>query len=251
MRICVQPSDVCRSGTPWPPHSPRSRHVTRLSEIARKRGGYGVPPLQLLPWVFVLLVGLAALQACSRGGESTRGIVIVSAPEAGVIRRILAREGMEVADGQAIAEIAIYAAAQSAPTTGSDQKQASAAMNLQSAQAEIEAARSEVVRHEVEVQRLTPLVAAGQASQGELDGERALYERAQQRLQKAKTAAQQAQSGLVSARQQSLNSPIAAPSPAEQIVVIRASAAGTLSAVNARIGERVTAGQPLATIRVR
>jgi multidrug resistance efflux pump len=158
---------------------------------------------------------------------------------------------MEVVEGQPIAEIAIYAAAQRAPTAGPDQKQASAAINLQAAQAEIESARSEVVRHEVEVQRLTPLVSAGQVSQGELDGQRALYERAQQRLQKAKTAAQQAQSGLVSARQQSLNSPIAAPSPVEQIVVVRASSNGTVSALNTRVGERVIAGQPLATIRAR
>jgi membrane fusion protein len=199
----------------------------------------------------VLFVGVVALQACTGGAEPTQGIVIVSAPEAGVIRRVLVREGMEVVEGQAIAELAIAAPAQSEPTPAPDQKQSSAAINLQSTQAEIEAARSEVVRHEVEVQRLTPLVAAGQASQGELDGERALYERAQQRLQKAKTAAQQAQSGLVSARQQSHNSPIAPASPAEQIVVIRASSAGTVSPVNARIGERVILGQPLATIRTR
>jgi multidrug resistance efflux pump len=156
---------------------------------------------------------------------------------------------MEVVEGQAIAEIVISSPAQPASTKGPDQKQASAAINLQSAQAEIEAARAEVVRHEVEVQRLTALVASGQASQGDLDGERALYERGQQRLQKAKTAAQQAQSGLVSARQQSVNSPTAAPSLTEQIVVVRATAAGTVSALNTRIGERVTAGQPLATLR--
>jgi multidrug efflux pump subunit AcrA (membrane-fusion protein) len=207
-----------------------------------------VPPLQLITWAFVLLVGLL-VTACNRGGDSTKGVVVVNAPEAGEIRRVLAREGMEIVEGQPIAEIAISSPAPRAPTNGTDQKQASATMNFQAAQAEIEAARSEVVRHEVEVQRLTPLVSAGQASQGELDGERALYERAQQRLQKAKAAAQQAQSGLVSARQQALNSPIAAPSPVEQIVVIPATAAGTVRAVNARIGERVIAGQPLATIR--
>jgi multidrug efflux pump subunit AcrA (membrane-fusion protein) len=210
-----------------------------------------VPSLQLHTWAFALLVGLVVFQACTRGGQDSQGVVIVNAPAAGEIRRVLAREGMEVVEDQPIAEIAISAPAQRAPTSGPDQKQASAAMNFLAAQAEIEAARSEVVRHEVEVQRLTALVSAGQASQGELDGERALYERAQQRLQKAKTAAQQAQSGLANARQPSLNSSIATPSPAEQIVVVRASTTGTVSAMNTRIGDRVIAGQPLATIRVR
>jgi len=176
-------------------------------------------------------------------------VIVVNAPATGEIRRVLAREGMEVVEGQPIAEIAVQPAAQSAPTTAADERQARAGLSIQAAQAEVDVARAEVVRHEVEVQRLTPLVSSGQASQGDLDGETALYERAQQRLQRAKTAAQQAQSGLVAARQQSLNSSIATPTPAEQIVAARASGAGTVSALNARIGERVVAGQPLATIR--
>ncbi len=199
--------------------------------------------------VLILLTGLVVSQASNRGNEEAKGIVVVSAPAAGEIRRVLASEGMEVVEGQPIAEVAVYSPAQSTPPKGPDQKQASAGLSFQAAQAEIEAARSEVVRHEVEVQRLTPLVASGQASPGELDGERALYERSQQRLQKAKTAAQQAQAGLVSARQQSRNSPTSIPTPAEQIIVIPASAKGTVSAINTRIGERVIAGQPLATIR--
>ena len=197
----------------------------------------------------VLFSALVACQACSRGEDGTRGVIVVNAPVTGEIRRVLAREGMEVVEGQPIAEIAVHPAAQSAPTTGADERQARAGLSIQAAQAEVEAARAEVVRHEVEVQRLTSLASSGQGSQGDLDGETALYERAQQRLQRAKTAAQQAQSGLVAARQQSLNSSIATPSPAEQIVAARASGAGTVSAVNIRIGERVVAGQPLATIR--
>ena len=197
----------------------------------------------------IFLSALVACQACSRGEDVTRGVIVVNAPAAGEIRRVLAREGMEVVEGQPIAEIAIRPAAQSAPTTGADERQARAALSIQAAEAEVEAARTEVVRHEVEVQRLTSLVSSGQASQGDLDGERALYERAQQRLQRARTAVQQAQSGLVAARQQSLNSAIATPSPAEEIVAAHASGAGTVSAVNIRIGERVVAGQPLATIR--
>ena len=71
---------------------------------------------------------------------------------------------------------------------------------IQWAQGEVEAARAEVVRAEVEVSRLTPLVSSGQASQGELDGARATYEKAQQRLQRAQAAAQGAETkGTVSA----------------------------------------------------
>jgi multidrug efflux pump subunit AcrA (membrane-fusion protein) len=250
MRVWVDGSEDCRGGTPWPPHWFRLSDVGAWKGTARTGGGHGVLPPQVKTWVFVLLAGLA-LQACNRGGEDLHGVVVVNAPEAGEIRRVLAREGMEIVEGQPIAEIAISAPAQRAATASPNQKQASAGINLQAAQAEIESARSEVVRHEVEVQRLTPLVSTGQASQGELDGERALYERAQQRLQKAKTAAQQAQSGLISARQQSLNSPIATLSPVEQIVVVRSSASGTVSALNTRVGDRVIVGQPLATIRAR
>jgi multidrug efflux pump subunit AcrA (membrane-fusion protein) len=199
--------------------------------------------------VVILFCVLCACQACGRSEDATRGVIVVNAPAAGEIRRVLAREGMEVVEGQPIAEIAVQPTAESAASTGADDRQVRAALSIQAAQAEVEAARTEVVRHEVEVQRLTPLVSSGQASQGDLDGETALYERAQQRLQRAKTAAQQAQSGLVAARQQSLNPSIPTPTPVEQIVAARASGAGTVSALNTRIGERVVVGQPLATIR--
>jgi multidrug resistance efflux pump len=116
------------------------------------------------------------------------------------------------------------------------------------AQSEIEAARAEVVRTQVEVQRLTPLVSAGQASQGELDGANALYNRAQQRLQRAQESAQGAQSGLIAARQQGSTSATQAV-PAERIVAARATSAGTVSVISARVGDRVTMGQPLATLR--
>jgi multidrug resistance efflux pump len=120
------------------------------------------------------------------------------------------------------------------------------------AQTEIEAARAEVVRTEVEVQRLTPLAASGAATQGELDGARAQYDRAQQRFRAAQESAQGAQSGLVAARQptfSSSGSATAAATPAERIVAAQASSAGTVSIVSVRVGDRVTAGQPLATLR--
>ncbi|MGA9996507.1 MAG: hypothetical protein WBP93_13910, partial [Pyrinomonadaceae bacterium] len=137
-----------------------------------------------------------------------------------------------------------------AAATPGESADAQAARNLKAAGAEIEAARAEVVRHEAEVQRLTPLVASGQASQAELDGERALYERAQQRLQKAKDAEASAQTGLIAARQPNRNQASSvATAPREQIVTANASSAGTVRIISARVGDRVTAGQPLATLR--
>ncbi len=201
---------------------------------------------------------LAALATVSAACGSTRsrdgatsGIIIVNAPAAGEVRRVLVREGMTVNEGTPIVEIAVRTEAQK----GSPQAQAEdpverAGRNIGAAQAGIEAARAEAVRAEVEVQRLTPLVAAGDTPQAQLDGARAEYERAQRRLQEAQSSAQNAQSGLVAARQQPRSSTTAtAVAPPEQIVTAQATSSGTVSVVNTRVGDRVAAGQPLATLR--
>ncbi len=162
----------------------------------------------------------------------------------------MAREGVAVNEGAAVLEIAVAGEMQNNARAQAEDPLARAGRNVAASQSEIEAARAEVVRYEVEVQRLTPLVASGQSSQGELDGARAMFERAQQRLRKAQDTERGAQAGVVVARQQAQN-PAAAPLPApsEQIVIARATSAGTVSIINVRPGERVTAGQPLATLR--
>lgn len=203
----------------------------------------------------VLLVALAASVGCQSSGstnEAARGIIVVNAPVAGEVRRVIVREGMVVGEGTPIVEIAVRTEAQtSAPQKQGEDPVTRAGRNIGTAQANIEAARAEAVRTEVEVQRLTPLVASGDAPQAQLDGARADYERAQRRLQEAQSAAQDAQSGLVAARQQPRNNPTLAapPAPTEKIVVAGATSAGTVSVVSARVGDRVTAGQPLATLR--
>jgi HlyD family secretion protein len=198
----------------------------------------------------LVLTGCGARPAADDAGGP--GVVVVNAPAAGVVRRVLAREGMEVKAGDPLVEIAVAVETQAAPTPRGEDPQKRAAAGLAAAQAEIEAARAEVVRRQVEVQRLAPLVAAGQASQGELDGARALYERAQQRLRQAEDAAQRAQGGLVAARSQSQTpAGTEAPAPQERLVVARAASNGTVTAVSAREGRRVNAGQPLATLRAK
>lgn len=200
----------------------------------------------------VLLSALAALPGCggrkAGDGGATPGVVIVSAPAAGEVRRVLVKEGVRLRKGDALAEIVVRAEGQAAPTPRGEDPVAAAGRNITAAQAEVEAARADVVRYEVEVSRLTPLVAAGQASQGELDGARALYERAQQRLARAQGAAQGAQAGLVAARQPNRNT-VPTPAPSEQVVYATATSDGTVSAVSVRAGARVTQGQPLATLR--
>jgi multidrug efflux pump subunit AcrA (membrane-fusion protein) len=190
----------------------------------------------------------AAFTACRapQAGEETGTIIVVNAPSAGVVRRVLVSEGARVEAGTPIVEIAIPQPQPVAQTSAGESAESRAANNVRASQAEIEAARAEVVRHEAEVQRLTPLVAAGQAAQAELDGERALYERAQQRLQQAQQAARQADTGLLAARQ-----PNATPPPVvrEQTVTANATSAGTVRVINTRVGDHVTIGQPLATIR--
>jgi biotin carboxyl carrier protein len=206
--------------------------------------------IKLLPALaLVLTLAGAACRSSSGDDNDSSGIVVVSAPAAGVVKRVLVSEGVKVASGAGIVEIALPAPAPP-PEAPGESPQARAARNYQSANAEIDAARAEVVRHEAEVQRLTPLVAAGQASQGELDGERALYERAQQRLQRAQTAARDAQTGLVVAQQPGLaRQTNAAPAPLEQLVTASTTSAGTVTVISVRPGDRVTQGQPVATLR--
>jgi multidrug efflux pump subunit AcrA (membrane-fusion protein) len=201
--------------------------------------------------VLALLVASAACQSNggSKGSE-TGGIVIVNAPVSGEVRRVIAREGVTVDAGAPIVEIAVQEETAAPTPSPGESAQARAARNFKSADADIDAARAEAVKHEAEVQRLTPLVASGEASSAQLEGERALYERAQQRLQQAQDAKRKAESGLLSARaaeqQPSSIPPLA---PREQLVTANASSAGTVSVINARVGQRVKAGQPLATLR--
>ncbi len=211
------------------------------------------PKLRAALYALVSVLLVASFGCRSRGEQNAtqaHGIIVINAPAAGEVRRVLVSEGMAVSKDAPVIEIAVRTETPNAPPAQGEDPQARARRNIGAAQTEIDAARAEVVRTEVEVQRLTPLVSTGDAPQAQLDGARAEYDRAQQRLQRAQSAGQDAQAGLVAARQpQSQNSAPAPVKPSEQIVVARASSAGTVSAISAQVGARVTAGQPLATLR--
>jgi multidrug resistance efflux pump len=205
--------------------------------------------LALLAILFISAPACRSSTSSDQGSASS--IIVINAPAAGVVRRVMVAEGVHVEAGAPIVEIAVLDETQTVTPTPGESAESVAVRNLRSAGTEIEAARSEVVRHEAEVSRLTPLVASGEVSQSQLDGERALYERAQQRLQKAQEAERNAQSGLLAARQPGANQPGAgrAPErPSEQIIAAQTSSAGTVRVINARVGQRVNMGQALATL---
>ncbi len=206
----------------------------------------------ILAFSFLLLAFAPGCRSTKDGGAGGASIIVVNAPSAGVVRRVMVAEGVRVEAGAPIVEIAVLSETPSVRPSPGESAESLAVRNVKSADAEIEAARAEVVRHEAEVARLTPLVASGEASQAQLDGERALYERAQQRLQKAQEAERSAQSSLLAARQPGAaaqsNNTASAPAPREQIVAAQASSAGTVRVISARVGERVREGQPLATL---
>ncbi|OLE53317.1 MAG: hypothetical protein AUG51_13655 [Acidobacteria bacterium 13_1_20CM_3_53_8] len=204
--------------------------------------------------IFCLLLALVTLALCSScrstAGDNSGGVIVVNSPATGEVKRILVVEGTKVDAGTPIIEIAVQNETPTVTPSLGESAESRASRTLVASNAEIEAARAEVVRHEAEVQRLTPLVASGEASQAQLDGERALYDRAQQRLQKAQAAAREAESGLIAARQPGVNQQTSAvATPTVQIVNATATSAGTVSVISARVGQRVTMGQPLATIR--
>ncbi len=207
------------------------------------------------------LIALLVATACgSRVGSNAPeagGIVIVNAPQAGEVRRVLVSEGMMVNAGTPVIEIAVRTETPpGTPTPQAEDPRARAGRTIAAAQSEIEAARADAVRADVEVQRLAPLVAAGDVPQAQLDGARAESERAQRRLQQAQSSAQSAQSGLVTVERQQQQTPNAAPAvatttaaPSERLVMAATTSAGTVSVVSARVGDRVIKGQPLATLR--
>src|SRR4051812_1688050 len=163
-------------------------------------------PAIVISALALLMIGATA---CQSGGDATggdsRGIIIVNAPATGEVRRILVSEGVAVGANAPIIEIAVRTEMPVATPSPGESAEARAARTLKAADAEIEAARTEAVRHDAEVQRLTPLVASGEASAAQLEGERALFVQAEQRLQKAQDAKRTAEGGLLAARQPGQN----------------------------------------------
>lgn len=204
-------------------------------------------PMRVLALV-VLSVSYLGCRSTPTEPGATGESVVVRATGAGQVTRVLASEGTKVEAGTPLLELAPEAVPIPSTTPKID-KETRAVNDVETADREVDASRAEVVLNEANVQRLTPLVAAGQASQAELDGARAQYDQAQQRLQRAQDYAQKARGGLLEARQQSGNTGSIVSTSTPKKINVNAPVAGTVTVIGARVGDRIIVDQPVATIR--
>ena len=200
--------------------------------------------------LYVSLLLCLVAPGCKSPNGSNGSIAVVNSPTTGRVKRIVVAEGVHVEQGTPIIEVVVQPAAVATATPVGRGAEARAVSSYQSSDAEIQAARAEVVRHDAEVARLTPLVNSGEASQGQLDGERALYEQAQRRLTQAQEEKRNAEGALLAARQPNPPQQVNIPTPHEQIVSVLSSSPGKVAVINVRVGDLVKQGEPLATIRV-
>jgi multidrug efflux pump subunit AcrA (membrane-fusion protein) len=179
--------------------------------------------------VILLPIGFAlVLTFCHRSSISQQapaGGADVSAPTAGVVRRVFVNEGATVDKDAAIIEIGVPA--QGDVPAQQDKKAERAAEN------DKVAAEAEANRTAAELRRIESLVKRGYASQAELDKARAQHQDAQDRLQRMGEKAKASET---------------APAGAEQIVAVRVPAAGTVTDIAVHAGEQVTIGQRLARV---
>jgi multidrug resistance efflux pump len=158
--------------------------------------------------------------------------VVVAAPEAGVVRAVLVRDGDAVEQGATIVEITVKGAAsaqnQPAPKTAANG----------SARVALAAAEAEATRAAEKVRRIEPLVSKGYASRADLDTARTNLQDAQARLQRARE--------LVQAQDEKARQEQAAK--ADRVVLVQAPVKGVIQSIGAKPGEAVTTGQPLLAV---
>lgn len=205
----------------------------RSTAINVCREAFTFRPLPMLLIMITFMVATAT--GCRRSVNEQSRSVIVSAPANGVVRRVIVDAAAAVDKDAAIIEIAVqpeHAGAANPPNTDAAQAQAA------HAQTDLASAEGEANRIAADLRRIEPLVKRGLASKAELDKARSQSLDAQQRLRLAWEKAKSTESKLNQVRS----------AANEEILVVRAPAAGTVQAVNVQAGQVVVIGQPLATL---
>jgi multidrug resistance efflux pump len=182
----------------------------------------------------------------SRTNETAANLIVLNANAGGMVRRVFVAEGVTVREGAPIIEIESEGAGVDAAVNESDAANEARRRAAQS-RTSVRADEREIELALIEVQRVESLVAQNAAPQAQLDAARALYQAAQERLQQTPRGGQH---GLPQHYPQTANAASAANanSAARAIQVVRATQAGSVRVISVRAGQRVAAGQPVATM---
>jgi multidrug resistance efflux pump len=182
-------------------------------------------------------IAIPLASGCRTSVNEPTGNIILNAPVTGVVRRVLVVEGASVDKDVAIIEIGVQP--EQASASQSSNKNSDRARAVRAAESNLASAEGEANRTSAELRRIEPLVKRGLASQAELDKARAQSQDAQERLKLARERAKDPDVNR--------NQPPAIAST-EEIVAVRAPAAGTVRGINIHAGQMVTTGQQLATL---
>ena len=193
----------------------------------------------LLPIVIAMIVAGACRSETS---DTPTGLIVINAPVAGKVQRILVSEGMSVQENTTLIEIRVL----SNPPVSSGNGNQQIPQSAPNPQVEAKIAEEDLQRASVELQRIEPLVSTGGAPQAHLDAARAQYQQAQERLDQFRRNEQIIRTNPAMQPNNS-NFGQSAP-PSENIIAVRAPVAGNLRVISARVGQIVKAGDPVATI---
>ena len=196
-----------------------------------------------LAGIVVSLLGSAACRSAGENGNPPADLIVVNATRTGTVKRILVGEDTEVTENTVLLEIAVPSGASSANSDNRPPAQ-SQIPNQGRALADAE---QELQRAAVELQRIEPLVMSNSAPQAQLDAARAQYQKAQERLDRVRSAAQAPPAAIAPQSGNELPAQIS-PASSENIVAIRAPAAGNVRVISMQAGQVVKAGEPVATI---
>ncbi len=194
---------------------------------------------------FALTFMLIMLPACnSESSDNDKAtptnLVVVNAPSAGVVRRVLVRENLPVKEGATILEIEAETTALAPANNNFADEAAARQREMLQRRTIVDARTQEKERTAIEVARVEALVRANQAPQSQLDAAQAEYQRAQERAQQPPATL----SPMMQSTPDANNQIVA------QAIPVRSPASGNLRVLSVRAGDRVRAGQPLATVAV-
>ncbi|CAN5424788.1 hypothetical protein BH10ACI1_BH10ACI1_06380 [soil metagenome] len=197
--------------------------------------------------IFVFLMTVVVFAACQskKTVEMPENLVVVKSPSDGVISKVLVSEGMTVGKDAGIVEIEVSGEVQSAPIDGKPDKTAD--IDLEAIEFKIKNAEREVERTSVEVQRVETLVASNSAPKSHLDAARADFQKAQEKLENLGEKEKNQKTDLLIKHSRNSSSPQSSQTTLKTVTA-RVSVAGILKVLNARIGQKVKAGQTLATV---